>query len=188
MKFYAILISLLLLAAGARAQTNVALSWPWAGPNNTDFAVYASTSITKPPVSWSLLTNTTEKAVVLQRRVRASRPQEYYFVIARYLTTPPAPTNSTVTLAWDASTGTNVVDYKVYQGIASGTYTNSTNSSGLLTVTLPVDPSVANYFAATALADNGLESDFSNEVSCGPVSLPSTTNLVSVPNLAIKLQ
>ena len=78
-------------------------------------------------------------------------------------------TNNTgaVNLAWDASPGSNtIINYNVYYGPASATYTNSISAGIKLTAT------VSNlvlggtfYFAATAVDTNALESDYSNEVS-----------------------
>ena len=73
----------------------------------------------------------------------------------------------TVTLAWDASPGTNIIAaYKVYYGVAGRMYTNVLSAGTKLTL------SVSNlvvgqtyYFAATAVDTSGQESDYSNEVS-----------------------
>src|ERR1039458_4540906 len=58
----------------------------------------------------------------------------------------------TVTLAWDASSGTNVIaNYKVYYGVASATYTNSVAAGTNLTVSVSnLILGVTYYFAATA--------------------------------------
>ena len=72
---------------------------------------------------------------------------------------------SSVTLAWDPSTSTNIAGYKVYYGPASRTYTNT------LTVGNATNTTISNlitgatyYFTATAYDTANLESDFSNEV------------------------
>jgi len=79
-----------------------------------------------------------------------------------------------VTLAWDPSSGTNVIaNYRVYYGTTSGSYTNSVSAGTSLTVSVSnLVQGVRYYFAATAEDSYGLESDFSTEVSA----------LVSVPN------
>ena len=76
--------------------------------------------------------------------------------------TPPA----SVTLAWDASPGTNViVNYNVYYGVASRTYTNVTAAGTNLTVAVTnLARGVTYWFAATAVDNAGLESDYSTEV------------------------
>jgi hypothetical protein len=78
----------------------------------------------------------------------------------------------TVTLAWDASTGTNVIaEYKVYYGIASATYTNAVSAGTNLTVSVSnLVVGATYYFAATAVDTSGLESDYSTEVSTAIVT------------------
>ena len=73
----------------------------------------------------------------------------------------------TVTLAWDASPGTNVIaNYKVYYGVASATYTNTVAAGTNLTVSVSnLVVGATYYFAATAVDTAGLESDYSAEVS-----------------------
>ena len=83
------------------------------------------------------------------------------FAIGR-VTAPPA----SVTLAWDASAGTNVItNYNVYFGPASGTYTNLAAAGTNLTVTVSnLQRGATYYFAATAVDKFALESDYSTEV------------------------
>ncbi len=71
-----------------------------------------------------------------------------------------------VTLAWDPSPDANVVRYYVYYGAGSADYTNRVNAGNATSVTIS-NLLVAGgyYFAATAVDDSGLESDFSNEIS-----------------------
>ncbi|MEK7780876.1 MAG: Ig-like domain-containing protein, partial [Verrucomicrobiota bacterium] len=71
-----------------------------------------------------------------------------------------------VTLAWDASPDANVVGYRVYYGVASGSYTNSAAVGNVTTATFAnlVD-GVTYYFAASAFDDTGSDSPFSNETS-----------------------
>ena len=93
---------------------------------------------------------------------------------------------SSVTLAWDPSTGTNIAGYKLYYGASSGAYTNT------LTVGAATGAVISNlisgatyYFAATAYDTNNLESDFSNEVSYTNVVLaPPALTLTSPANNA----
>lgn len=71
-----------------------------------------------------------------------------------------------VTLAWDRTPGTNVAGYRVYQGSASHIYTNSTIVGNVTNVTLTSPPyGKTNYYVVTAFDNQGLESDYSNEVS-----------------------
>ena len=73
----------------------------------------------------------------------------------------------TVTLAWDPSPGTNVIaNYNLYYGVASATYTNVVAAGTNLTVSVSnLVQGKTYYFAATAVDTNGLESDYSAEVS-----------------------
>lgn len=86
---------------------------------------------------------------------------------------PSAP--YAVTLAWDKSPGTNVItNYAVYYGPASRTYTNTVNARTNLTATVTnLIRGPVYYFSATAKDNNGLESDYSTEVSN---SLPTPPN------------
>ena len=78
----------------------------------------------------------------------------------------PVLATQSVAMAWNPSSGTNVMGYKVYYGVASRAYTsvidvgNATNAtiSGLV-------EGVTYYFAATAYSILGLESQYSSEVS-----------------------
>ena len=84
------------------------------------------------------------------------------------ITNPPA----SVTLAWDASTDPAVTAYRVYWGVATRFYTNVVQVSGT-TATVPnLVRGVKYYFAATCVATNGLESDFSNEINYTTLRLP----------------
>ena len=83
------------------------------------------------------------------------------------LTPLAAFATGTVTLAWDPSTGTNIIaNYNIYYGVASATYTNvaAAGTNTTLSVTNLVEGRTY-YFAATAVDTSGLESDYSTEVS-----------------------
>lgn len=98
---------------------------------------------------------------------------------------PPAttPTKSTVspsvTLAWDISPDPRVAGYNVYEGNASRNYTNTINAGATNALTVRDLVRGATYFfAATCYATNGLESDYSVEVSYSvPAPLPPPTGL-----------
>lgn len=70
------------------------------------------------------------------------------------------------TLEWDANTETNIGGYKVYVGPSSRNYTtNWTTTNTTFTVTnVPVNRG-SNFFAVTAFDTDGLESEYSDEVS-----------------------
>ena len=73
----------------------------------------------------------------------------------------------TATLAWDPSSGTDVItNYNIYYGVASATYTNVVPAGTNTTVSISnlVDGTTY-YFAATAVDTFGLESAYSSEAS-----------------------
>lgn len=73
---------------------------------------------------------------------------------------------SRVTLAWDATTESNVAGFKVYAGTNSGVYTSFADAGAQTTLTISnLVAGVTYYFAATAYNTAGLESDFSEEIS-----------------------
>ncbi len=89
-----------------------------------------------------------------------------------------------VTLAWDASTSPNIANYKIYYGVVSATYTNSVSAGANLTVSISnLVAGKTYFFAATATDTDGLESDFSTEISALiPVKLtnqPPTLNALA---------
>lgn len=77
----------------------------------------------------------------------------------------PALVTGTATLAWDAVPG--VAGYKLYQGAGSRNYTNSISVGNVTNATISRAPGT-NYFAATSVDTNGIESDFSNEAVLTP--------------------
>jgi hypothetical protein len=93
----------------------------------------------------------------------------------------------TVTLAWDSSSGTNVIaNYKVYYGVASDTYTNSVSAGTNLTVSVSnLVLGVTYYFAATAVDTSGLESDYSTEVSTAIATPNQAPTLNALANVTI---
>jgi hypothetical protein len=94
---------------------------------------------------------------------------------------------ASVSLAWDAPTFTNnVVKYKIYSGFASQSYyTNVTVLAPITTITINnLETNKVYYFAATAVSDEGLESEFSNEVFWGKIDFPlCVTSFVTSLNL-----
>lgn len=79
---------------------------------------------------------------------------------------PTTPTAS-VTLAWNPSPDQTVTGYRLYYGVEPEQYTNSivvVGNNTSCTVTGLVF-GVTYYFATTAYDSNGMESEFSNEVS-----------------------
>lgn len=79
-----------------------------------------------------------------------------------------------ITCGWTHSTSTNVVAYKVYWGPSVGNYTNHIDVGYVTTATITnVTRNTWYWLAGTAVDANGLESDFSNEVS---VRVPNKPN------------
>lgn len=80
--------------------------------------------------------------------------------------TPFAWGQSSVTLAWDPSNSSSIAGYRLYEGIASRTYTNVIVAGKAATATFSGLVSGATYFfAVTAYDTNGIESDFSIEIT-----------------------
>jgi len=78
-----------------------------------------------------------------------------------------------ITLAWDPGIDPSVAGYNLYYGPSSRNYTNSVLAGSATTVTVSnLAAGFTYYFAATAYDTNGIESDYSSEV----------TGLVSAPN------
>jgi hypothetical protein len=79
--------------------------------------------------------------------------------------------STSVTLAWDASTDASVTEYRVYYGVASGSYTNALSAGAATTATVPgLAGGTKYFFAATALDSMGQESDYSSETSYIPAT------------------
>lgn len=79
-------------------------------------------------------------------------------------TSPPG--TYSLNLTWTGSPSPEVVGYVVYYGLASGDYTSSIAVSNVTSVTVPdLVEGVTYYFAITAVSLDGMESDYSNEIS-----------------------
>jgi hypothetical protein len=71
-----------------------------------------------------------------------------------------------VTLAWDANREPDIAGYRIHYGLASRNYDHVLDAGNNTTcVVTGLDQGQTYYFAATALNTEGMESDFSNEVS-----------------------
>jgi hypothetical protein len=85
-----------------------------------------------------------------------------------------------ITLAWDPSADPSVIGYRVYYGGATRAYTNSVSAGSATTLTISnLTIGTTYYFAATAYDTNGIESDYSSEVS-GAVNLPNQAPTLNV--------
>jgi hypothetical protein len=87
----------------------------------------------------------------------------------------PVQAGPSATFAWDRSPESNIVDYRIRYGVASGTYTNMVSTSNATSATIDnLVEGVTYYFIATAYNILGLESDYSNEISYSvPMALAS---------------
>ena len=96
---------------------------------------------------------------------------------------------SSVTLAWDPSPDTSISGYRLYEGVASRTYTTVIDVGHETMATVSnLTSGVTYYFAVTAYDTNGLESDYSDEVSYTvplPTNTPPTISLTYPANGAV---
>jgi hypothetical protein len=77
-----------------------------------------------------------------------------------------------VTLTWDPTLDPDVAGYRIYLGPASRAYTKAIDVGLVTTRAVPLLAGDGTYyFAVTAYNFDGLESDFSNEVSFTPIVL-----------------
>jgi hypothetical protein len=73
---------------------------------------------------------------------------------------------SSVTLAWNASTSSGVSGYKVYRGAATGNYNLSVNPGNVTQATIGgLVPGATYCFAVSAYSTDGVESPLSAEIS-----------------------
>ncbi|HOX59404.1 MAG TPA: hypothetical protein PLC99_24475 [Verrucomicrobiota bacterium] len=70
-----------------------------------------------------------------------------------------------LTLTWDASPCACAASYRLYYGTNTRSYQFVTNTGLMLTQSVVLPHGGRWFFAATVVSTNGLESDFSNEVS-----------------------
>lgn len=90
-------------------------------------------------------------------------------LVSAFCILPSAFSAQSVTLAWDPNPENDIGGYIVYYGPASRNYTNAVNVGNVTTNTVSGLVDGATYFfAVTAFNTNGLESDFSDEVSYAP--------------------
>jgi hypothetical protein len=88
-------------------------------------------------------------------------------------------TEQSVSLAWDANPETNIVGYRLYYGTTSQSLTNTVNAGLQVTATvIGLREGETYYFAVTAFNSEGLESDFSDQVS---YPVPAVSLVTSPP-------
>jgi chitinase len=105
-------------------------------------------------------------------RARPSALNTNFFVFILLLLIPctlyliPAAYAASVNLGWDPNTEPQLAGYKVYWGTSSGNYTTSKNVGNTTFCTITgLDEGKTYYFAATAYDGDGIESDYSNQVT-----------------------
>ena len=99
----------------------------------------------------------------MQRTIRSHRLPVFFFfaLVCSSLSAYAAD----VSLAWDPSTSTDVVGYRVHYGSSSGSYGNFHTVGNQTTYTVSNLSNGTYYFAVTAFDTEGNESTYSNEVS-----------------------
>lgn len=111
----------------------------------------------------------------LHRNYKRSLPF-WLFLMCCFSAIANPPTNPPPALVcgWTHSPSTNVVAYRVYWGPSTRLYTNSIQVAYVTSATITnVFRNTWYWVSATAVDDNGLESDYSNEVQ---VRVPNKPN------------
>src|SRR4051812_221038 len=117
---------------------------------------------------------------VSHRRIAMKMKLKSLFVLVVALLGSIAQRSEAVTLGWDASPDPTVTGYKLYYGAGTRNYTNSINTGTATTgVVSGLVSGVTYYFAATAYAASGAESDYSAEVSYTAPAAPNTPPTIS---------
>lgn len=95
----------------------------------------------------------------------------------------PTTNAPSVRLGWDQSSDPIVNGYRVYWGAAARNYTNFVVAATRETTNVVITNLVRGtkyYFAATCTATNGLESDYSAEVTYTPSPIPGMPQSVTI--------
>src|ERR1035438_5712241 len=94
----------------------------------------------------------------------------------------PAIGATSVTLAWNSSTGANIAGYKIYYGARRGTSCKSVDVGNVTNATISsLISGTTYYFAATAYDTFALESDYSTEAIFTNVTAASPVIVLSSP-------
>ena len=87
----------------------------------------------------------------------------------------------TLTLGWDSSPSANITNYSVYYGTVSRSYGQKASAGPTTQTSLGgFSAGTTYYLAVTATDTNGMESDYSNEVSFTVPAMPATPQLTLV--------
>src|SRR5678816_1145034 len=99
-------------------------------------------------------------------RSRRGHQRGWRIALALGLVLSTARSEQDVTVAWDPSTTPDVAGYILYFGTNSGAYFDFVvGGSGTTAIAPGLLEGITYYFAATAYATNGIESDPSDEIS-----------------------
>jgi len=117
-------------------------------------------------------------------QLRAGTPSSIWRVLLPLLSVCGIVSAAEVRLAWDPSPSMEVTGYKVYWGTQSRTYLQQLDTGLATTATVPgLSDATTYYFAVTAYAPGGLESDYSNEVEYRTPS-PTTNQAPTISSFA----
>jgi hypothetical protein len=109
-----------------------------------------------------------------------------FFILLFFCNTYSAWGGSAI-LAWNPDSGSGIAEYRLYQGIASRAYTNSINTGNATNATVSgLVSGVTYYFAVTAIATSGLESQPSSEVTYTPTQTSTTPPTITLTSPADK--
>lgn len=92
-------------------------------------------------------------------------------IAAMVLTAAAAVYGKDITLLWSPNSEADLAGYKIYRGSFSRQYDTVVDVGNVTTYTFRGLPEGVHFFAVTAYSRAGLESDFSNEVFDGPLTL-----------------
>ncbi len=136
-------------------------SWLTVSPVTTSMTSAAQLTVTVNTTGLAAGTYNATITIKVGKRATTTVP----VTLAVSPSTPPPPSATTATLAWNPVTDQTLDGYKVYVGTASGLYTSTITVGNLTSYTVgSLTPGTTYYFAVTAYNSAG-ESSPSNEVS-----------------------
>jgi len=105
-----------------------------------------------------------------------------------HITPGSAPELGSVMLAWTASPGPNITNYRIYYGTEGpGLYTQMAVFGNVTNCTIGgLTRGLTNWFVCTAINSSNLESDPSNEVNARIPLKPAPPNFNSISNLVVQ--
>lgn len=119
----------------------------------------------------SNLTDWTTSNVIATRTVVLPQSDHQFFRV------PIIPER--VSVSWDESPSEGIAGYNIYSGSVSRVYTNMIDVGTNLFCVLQVTPGLTTFYSVTVYSDDGLESDYSNEVNyTAPILEPSPARVL----------